>query len=105
MVLLQRLDHERATEQRHVIAWMVDKRDSLIVLLSLAAGQWYVDSLFGGRHRYNPVCGHLLAFRSRFGTAHRRFKYAKTLITQSLLIPQHRGTRICKKVWLAGRHG
>lgn len=30
----------RAAEQRHVIAWMVDKRNSLIVLLSLVATTW-----------------------------------------------------------------
>jgi hypothetical protein len=44
-----------ATEQRHVIAWMVDKRDSLIVLLSLVATIWFFpDSLHAQEAKADP---------------------------------------------------
>ena len=44
-----------ATEQRHVIAWMVDKRESLIVLLSLVAAAWFFpDSLHAQEATVDP---------------------------------------------------
>ena len=44
-----------ATEQRHVISWMVYKRDSLIVLLSLVAATWFFpDSLHGQEAKADP---------------------------------------------------
>jgi hypothetical protein len=35
----------RATDQRHVSAWMVDKRDRVIVVLSLGAAVWFFPDL------------------------------------------------------------
>jgi hypothetical protein len=44
-----------ATEQRHVIAWMVDKRDRLIVVLSLVAAIWFFpDSLHAQEATVDP---------------------------------------------------
>jgi hypothetical protein len=44
-----------ATEQRHVIAWMAGKRDSLIVLLSLIATIWiFPHSLHAQEAKVNP---------------------------------------------------
>ena len=58
-----------ATEQGHVIAWMVDKRDSLIVLLSLVATAWFFPfSLHAQEAKVGPAKSEL---DSRFFGANR----------------------------------
>ena len=52
----------------------------------------HVDTRFCGRHCHGSVSGHLLPFRSQFGTTNRCFKPAKPLITVShATLPIYRG--------------